>query len=179
MEIAFYISAFVAVASTAMVITRRLAVHAVLYLIVSLLALAVAFYVLGAPFAAALEVIIYAGAIMVLFVFVIMILNVGEPVFEQENQWLKFNTWAGPAVLSLILLAELLFLFAYPILPSGTAYYVSPKAVGIALFGPYLLAVEIGSMLLLAGLIGAYHLGRNFFSVRREPPSSQTPDAIR
>lgn len=75
MEVTFYISAGVAFLATVMVITRRHVVHALLYLIVSLLAVAVVFYILGAPFVAALEVIIYAGAIMVLFAFVIMMLG--------------------------------------------------------------------------------------------------------
>ena len=71
MNLLFYLSALVAVISTFMVVTRKSAVHALLYLIVSLLAVALIFFSLGAPFVAALEVIIYAGAIMVLFVFVI------------------------------------------------------------------------------------------------------------
>ena len=72
MEATFYLSGAVAVAATLMAVTRASAVHALLYLIVSLLAVAIIFFVLGAPFVAALEVIIYAGAVMVLFVFVIM-----------------------------------------------------------------------------------------------------------
>jgi hypothetical protein len=68
---------------------------------------------------------------------------------------------------------ELLYLFTNPIEPSGVAHNVSSKAVGISLFGPYLLAVEIASMLLLAGLIGAYHLGRHFFATQRSSPSSR------
>jgi NADH-quinone oxidoreductase subunit J len=160
MEITFYLSAIVAVAATVMVITGRQAAHAVLYLIVSLLALALAFYVLGAPFAAALEVIIYAGAIMVLFVFVIMILNLTEQTTWQERQWLTLSAWVGPAFLTLILLAELIVVFTRSGSTSTGAAVVDAKTVGIALFGPYLLAVEIASMLLLAGLVGAYHLGR-------------------
>ena len=78
MTIVFYVAGAVAIVSTALMITRLNAVHALLYLIVSLLAVAVVFYTLGAPFIAALEVIIYAGAIMVLFVFVVMMLNLGE-----------------------------------------------------------------------------------------------------
>ena len=78
MELAFYIAGAVAVLSTVLMLTRLNVVHALLYLIVSLLAVAVVFYVLGAPFVAALEVIVYAGAIMVLFVFVVMMLNLGE-----------------------------------------------------------------------------------------------------
>ena len=78
MLIVFYIAGAVAILATVLMLTRLNAVHALLYLVVSLLAVAVVFYTLGAPFVAALEVIIYAGAIMVLFVFVVMMLNLGE-----------------------------------------------------------------------------------------------------
>ena len=88
MELAFYIAGAVAVISTILMLTRLNVVHALLYLIVSLLGVAVVFYTLGAPFVAALEVIIYAGAIMVLFVFVVMMLNLGEHGAEMEKQWL-------------------------------------------------------------------------------------------
>ena len=71
--------------ATLRVITHTRAVHALLYFIVSLLAVAVIFYVLGAPMAAALEVIIYAGAIMVLFVFVVMMLNLGPQAGGSRN----------------------------------------------------------------------------------------------
>ncbi len=98
MNIVFYISAVVAVLSTLAVITRLNAVHALLYLIVSLLAVAVIFFTLGAPFVAALEVIIYAGAIMVLFVFVMMLLNLGPQTAAQERQWLTGKMWIGPAI---------------------------------------------------------------------------------
>ena len=161
MQFTFYLSATIAVIATLMVITRLNAVHALLYLIVSLLAVALIFYTLGAPFAAALEVIIYAGAIVVLFVFVVMMLNLGEAAIEQERRWLNPGLWIGPAVLSLILLIELLYML---IAGQGdqptTAGVVGSKAVGSALYGPYLLAVELASMLLLSGLVGAYHLGR-------------------
>ena len=87
MQIAFYIAAAVALFSTVMTITRLNAVHALLYLVMSLLAGAVLFFTLGAPFVAALEVIIYAGAIMVLFIFVVMLLNLGEQATETERRW--------------------------------------------------------------------------------------------
>ncbi len=70
MEIVFYLSAFVAVFATFMVITNDSAVHALLYRVVSLLSAAMIFFPLGAPFAALLEVIVYSGAILVLFLFV-------------------------------------------------------------------------------------------------------------
>src|ERR1700761_3894674 len=108
MLIAFYIAAAMAVLSTIIAITRRHAVHALLYLIVSLLAVAVVFYIIGAPFLAALELIIYAGAIMVLFLFVVMMLNVGENATEVEVLWLNPNAGAGPAALATFLIAELI-----------------------------------------------------------------------
>jgi NADH-quinone oxidoreductase subunit J len=160
MNAAFYIAALVAVVSTLMVITRAKAVHALLYLVVSLLAVALIFYVLGAPFAAALEVIIYAGAIMVLFVFVVMMLNFGEAAAAQERVWMAGQTWFGPGVLAVVLAAQLV----YVLNAGGGAVRperIVPSAeVGTALYGAYLLAVELASLLLLAGLIAAYHLGR-------------------
>ena len=93
----FYLAGAVAVVATFLVITRSRAVHALLYLVVSLLAVAVVFFTLGAPFAAALEVIIYAGAIMVLFVFALMILGLGPEAGRREAQWLSPLAWGGPA----------------------------------------------------------------------------------
>ena len=158
MELAFYIAGAVAVISTILMLTRLNVVHALLYLIVSLLAVAVVFYVLGAPFVAALEVIIYAGAIMVLFVFVVMMLNLGEHGVAMEKQWLTPGIWTGPVLLASILIIEVLYLVRSGTAGLGTGA-VEPKEVGIALFGPYLIGVELASMLLLAGLVGAYHLG--------------------
>ena len=85
MQVAFYSSAAIAILATVLMLTRLNTVHALLYLVVSLLAVAIVFYVLGAALAAALEVIIYAGAIMVLFVFVVMLLNLGEKTVEAEK----------------------------------------------------------------------------------------------
>jgi len=158
MNAVFYISAAIAVACTTMVITRSNAVHALLYLIVSLLAVAMIFFVLGAPFAAALEVIIYAGAIMVLFVFVIMMLNLGERTRERESLLLKPSVWIGPSILTLILLGQLVYVLVRQGFHTLAAAEIGPKQVGIALFGPYVLGVELASLLLMAGLVGAFHL---------------------
>lgn len=160
MNALFYIAAAIAVASTVMVITRLNAIHALLYFIVSLFAVALIFFLLGAPFIAVLEVIIYAGAIMVLFIFVVMLLNLGHEAEEQERQWLEPGMWAGPALLATVLLMELGYILARGGGDPATAGVISPKEVGKELFGPYLLGVELASMLLLAGLVGAYHLGR-------------------
>jgi len=168
MNIVFYISAAVAVASTIMVITGTKAVHALLYLIVSLLSVAMVFFTLGAPFVAALEVIIYAGAIMVLFVFVIMMLNLGLHTAEQERHWFDWRTWVGPAALGSVLLVELVCIFVSGAGRASDVGATGPKEVGAALFGPYLLGTELASLILLAGLIGAYHLGRHEPPVQKE-----------
>jgi NADH-quinone oxidoreductase subunit J len=163
MEAAFYIAGAVAIISTVLAITRLDAVHALLYLIVSLLAVAVAFYTMGAPLVAALEVIIYAGAIMVLFVFVVMMLNLGRRAVESERQLLQGKIWVGPAVLSALLMVEVVYLTAratLPGLPGSGGVVLEPKQVGLALYGTYLIGVELASMLLLGALVGAYHLGR-------------------
>lgn len=156
----FYVTAAVAVLSSVIMITRYNTVHALLYLIVSSLSMAIIFYLLGAPFAATLEVIIYAGAIMILFVFVVMMLNLGQKSVEQEKLWLQPKVWILPAVLVAILLAVMVS--AMTAVGEGEQIHlVSAKRVGIALFGPYLLVVELASFLLLAGLIGAYHIARS------------------
>jgi NADH-quinone oxidoreductase subunit J len=161
MDTVFYISAAVAVIATLRVITHANAVHALLYLIASLLAVAVIFFVLGAPFVAALEVIVYAGAIMVLFVFVVMMLNLGPQAAAQERRWLSPGLWIGPGLLCAVLLAEVVYVVtAAPGQTVGGGESITPADVGAALYGPYVLGVELASMLLLAGLVGAYHLGR-------------------
>ena len=157
--ILFYITSAVAIFATVMMITRLNAVHGLLYLILSLLSVGVIFFLLGAHFAAVLEVIIYAGAIMVLFVFVIMMLNQGQKTMAQERAWLQPGIWIGPSVLALILFIEMLVIVVIGG-SAETGHVVNAKQVGIALYGPYLLAVELASMLLLAGLVGAYHLGK-------------------
>lgn len=160
MNVIFYIASIIAIVATVLVISAKNAVHALLYLIVSLLAVSLIFFLLGAPFVAALEVIIYAGAIMVLFVFVIMMLNVPVATVKSERSLFSFRAWVGPVILCLILLAELIWV-AFTTGPAGgQGGVVGPRQVGAALFGPYVLGVELTAMLLMAGIVGAYHIGR-------------------
>jgi NADH-quinone oxidoreductase subunit J len=176
MTVVFYVAAAIAVGSTAAVIVQLNAVHALLYLIVSLLAVAVIFFALGAPFVAALEVIIYAGAIMVLFLFVIMILNLGHEATAQESRWLSPKTWLGPGVLALVLVAEMVYVATRSTPDISGVHAVPPREVGMALFSTYLLGVELASILLLAGLVAAYHLGRREQVARGSP--GQASEAV-
>jgi NADH-quinone oxidoreductase subunit J len=161
-EHALYLEATVTVIATLAAISNYNPLHALLYLIVSLLAVAMVFFSVGAPFAGILEVIIYAGAIMVLFVFVVMLLNLGKATVDQERRWLLPRTWIGPGLLCLALLVELVrVLVQRGDAVAAAGQTIAATQVGMALYGPYFLAVELASMLLLAGLVTAFHLGRH------------------
>ena len=166
----FYLMALVAIVSTVRVVTNANPVHALLSLIVSLLAVAGMFLIVGAPFAGALEVIVYAGAIMVLFVFVVMMLNLGEQTVEQERKWLTSSAWAYPALMSFLIGLVLVWVlstdYTQESLAMGTEME-GPKDVGKSIFTQYLLLVEVAAMLLLAALVAAFHLGK------REPDAEE------
>ncbi|MFZ6013034.1 MAG: NADH-quinone oxidoreductase subunit J [Bacteroidota bacterium] len=160
MELTFYVSGAIAVLATIMVITRYNMIHALLYLVVSFLAVAVVFFVLGAPFIAALEIIIYAGAIVVLIIFAIMMLNLKQEAVEEEKKWLTPEIFIGPSILSIMLLAELVFVMLSGETTAMHDQTLDSKAVGMSLYGPYVIGVELSGILLMSGIVGAYHLGR-------------------
>lgn len=155
----FYILGFIMLAATLLCITRRNPVHAVIYLVVCFFALAMLFYLLGAPLVAAWEVIVYAGAIMVLFLFIIMMLGLAPQETPEGPGWKR---WAPLVLLSLSLMfCSLLLIFQDPAASKDLGdFYLAPQALGEALFGRYALAVEVVSFQLLFATIGAYMLGR-------------------
>ena len=132
MIILFYLAAAIAIIATVAVVLQTNIVHGLLYLILSLLAVAVIFYVLGAPFAAVLEAIVFAGAIMGLFLFVIMMLNLGQHTQNQERTWLTPRGWIGPSIMAAILLGQLLNVI------SGIDYEIVPTQVGVIHFSALL-----------------------------------------
>lgn len=164
----FYIAAFIAIVSTILAITRLNASHALVYLIVSLLAVAAIFFLLGAPFAAALEIIVYAGAIVVLFLFVVMMLNLGRSSVNREREWVMPGMWVLPGLFAGVLFVVVGLAIYDQDVVTNVERAVGPKEVGTLLFGRYVLAVELAGVLLLAALVGAYHLGRHYLIERRE-----------
>lgn len=175
MPVLFTFAAVIAIVTTVLAITRLDVVHALLYLAVSLLAVAVAIYALGAPYLAALEVIIYAGAIIVLFVFVTMMLNLGQRAKAKERLWQPGRGWIGPAVLGALLLIELAWT-VFRNTPTPAMHWVGPEAVGARLMGEYLVGVELTSMLLLAAVVAAYHLGYGLVS-KQQPAAVEDQNA--
>jgi NADH-quinone oxidoreductase subunit J len=158
MDLIFYIAALAAIFSTLMMVISKNAVHSLLWLILSLFSVSVVMFVIGAPFIAALEVIIYAGAIMVLFIFVIMMLNIGSQQQNKKLPWWK--TWLAPSVIALILLAEMIYMISVQPVHAMGQEIVQPKDVGSLLYSKYILVVELAAFLLMAGIVGAYHIGQ-------------------
>lgn len=161
--IGFYLLGLIAIIASLRVIMQSNPVHALLNMIVSLLAISGVFFALGASFAGALEIIVYAGAIMVLFVFVVMMLNLGTQN-ELEDSWLTSSAWAVPTGLALVIGLVVVSMIGMNESATGSALIgtqtVSAKMIGKKLFTEYLLLVEIAGFLLLAGLVSAYHLAK-------------------
>ncbi|MGO1250169.1 NADH-quinone oxidoreductase subunit J [Psychrobacter sp.] len=160
--VGFYSLSAVAIFASLRVVTQANPVHAILSMIVSLLAIAGIFFTLGAPFAGALEIVVYAGAIMVLFVFVIMMLNLGMSNDAREERWLDAKTWAIPTGLTAIIAVVLYVMIGLnhdeaAVIGGAT---ISAKDVGTVLFTKYVMLIEVAALLLLAALVAAYHLGK-------------------
>lgn len=185
-EVIFYTLSAIILIATLMAITRGNTVHAVVYLVLSFCGTALLFYLLGAPLLAALEVIIYAGAIMVLFLFILMTMRTEEPTtrageespVDDETpsalpplppydsglgtQHFPWGQWLFPSFLGCLCLAAAGFLiFGSPgagllLMPA----MASPAVFGSFLFENYWFPVEIVSFLLFVALVGALYLGR-------------------
>ncbi len=169
-SIIFYILAALILVSTALAITRRNLVHAVIYLIFSFFGSAMLFYLLGAPLLAALEVIIYAGAIMILFLFIVMMLKVdsSEEVLFPRRQWLPAAAFGLIYLLVGVLMLAIDPDYSVPL----QAAVASPRDFGRYLFERHWLSIEIVSLLLLVVLLGALHVGRT----RRKPKVTKAED---
>jgi len=154
----FYIVAAVTVAATVVAITRRNLVHAVVYLIFSYFGTAMLFYLFGAPFLAALEVIIYAGAIMVLFLFVVMMIKVeaAEELMFPLTQWLPAAVFG-----SIYLVIGFLMVFATPGREIPLKMLLAtPREFALYVFQKHWFSIEVVSLLLLIALVGALYLGK-------------------
>ena len=153
----FYFLSIMAVASAIAVITRKNAVHAALSLIVTLVSLAGLYLMLYAPFVAGVQIVLYAGGIMVLFLFVIMLVNLDQNIRE-----IQFNKqWMVGLISALALGGLLLFVIRqgsaiFPITQSATLPEgQNTQQIGLALYGQYMLPFEIASLLLLVAIVGA------------------------
>jgi NADH-quinone oxidoreductase subunit J len=152
----FYLLAGAIAAATGLALTRRDPLHAVLWLILSFFGSALLFYLLGAPMLAALEVIVYAGAVMILFLFIVMMLK-GSAAPARRPSPLRLAPLGVLAAAGLLLGAGMLRHGGETLLPLAL---LSPGDLGLHLFRRHALAVEIVSLLLLVALVGALLLDR-------------------
>jgi NADH-quinone oxidoreductase subunit J len=156
----FYLFAALAViAALGMVLNVRNTVAACLSLVVTMISLAAIYVLMEAHLVAAIQIMVYAGAIVVLFLFVVMLLNLRQDSFAPGRQWLVKS---GAALLGLFVGAQLVRLLATPLpapppLPEGFGGY---RVVGIDLYTDYVLLVEMISLLLLAAIVGALILAK-------------------
>ncbi len=164
-EILFYLFALIAVASGVAMVLHRNPVYSAIFLIVTLFAFAGFFVLLNAPFVAAVHVIVYAGAIMVLFLFVIMLLNLKRDPAREAG---KVTRRAIGVILVLAFIVELgALLFAATAnngvsnnIPNANSLVGSTEVIGRSLFTTYLFPFEVASILLLVGMVGAIVLAK-------------------
>ena len=164
--IAFGILSVVALGSGIMVITRRNAVHSVIWLIVTLFAVAGIFLLQHAEFLFAVQIILYVGGIMVLFLFVVMLVNI-DVALKQAQFRRQWQLGVFTAVLVFAQLAYALYKTGtglnLPVPPGGPEPAHNTQAIGQALYQTYMLPVEIASLLLLVAIIGAVIMAKRKF----------------
>ena len=171
--ISFYIFAVVSVVSAILVISFRNTLSSAIALVVTLFGVACLFVLLGAHFLAAMQILVYAGAVMVLFVFVIMLLNLGRK--ELIKIKMSFSSVIGilaGGYLATLLVLRLGYLsspFKPLVKPLEISDYGTVKAVGGLLFGDYLIPFELTSILLLVAVVGVVVLGKREVSPPRSP----------
>jgi NADH-quinone oxidoreductase subunit J len=152
----FYFLSALTVGSAVVVITRKNAVHSALALILGLLAQAGLYLMLYAPFVAGVQIILYAGGIMVLFLFVIMLVNLERSEKQEQfnQQWLLGITVAA-ALGALLITVYLKGGALFPAAAKPVSEASNTQQIGELLYGPYMFAFEIASLLLLVAMIGA------------------------
>jgi NADH-quinone oxidoreductase subunit J len=156
----FYFLSFLAILCGLMVILEKNPIHSVLYLVITFFAIAGHYILLNAQFLAAVHIIVYAGAIMVLFLFVIMLLNLNKETEPHKSNLVKFAAVISAGLLLVVLVAALKGTTALPAPMPTTADMGLVKNLGKVLFTQFLLPFETASLLFLAAMVGAVMLGK-------------------
>jgi NADH-quinone oxidoreductase subunit J len=158
-EYLFWFLSFVAIFSAVAVIISRNPVYSVLYLIVTFFSIAGHYFLLNAQFLAAVHIIVYAGAIMVLFLYVIMMLNLNKIEEEKQPIWSKFISVIAGGLLMLVLVGALRDADTMQTLP-GNENAGLVQNLGQALYKDFLLPFELASILFLGAMVGAVYLSK-------------------
>src|SRR5688572_28408863 len=158
-EILFWILSVVAVGSALMVVTSKNPVYSVLWLIITFFSISGHYILLNAQFLAVVNIIVYAGAIMVLFLFVIMLMNLNKDTEPQKNKWLKIAGAVAGGCLLLVLIAALRNTEG-KMAELATGEIGLIKNLGQVLFTEYVVPFEISSVLFLSAMVGAVVIGK-------------------
>lgn len=174
-SITFYFIAALTIISTGLAVTRKNLVHAVVYLVFSFFGSALLFYLLGAPLLAALEVIVYAGAIMILFLFIIMMLDMEgfEKRVLPREQWVPAAGLGGVYLAVVVMMGRTDENLQEPL----KAMVALPREFGHYVFANHWLSIEIVSLLLLIALFGVVHLGEASAARNKEETDSKPQEA--
>ena len=156
----FYFLSFLAILSSLMVVFSKNPVYSVLYLVITFFAIAGHYILLNAQFLAAVHIIVYAGAIMVLFLFVIMLLNLNKESEYPKSSWLKVAAVITSGLLLTVLVAALKSAANIPLPVNVNTEIGLVKNLGQVLFKEFLLPFEVSSILFLAAMVGAVMLGK-------------------
>jgi NADH-quinone oxidoreductase subunit J len=155
----FYFLSFLAIMCALMVVVPKNPVHSVLYLILTFFAIAGHYVLLNAQFLAAVHIIVYAGAIMVLFLYVIMMLNLNAEVEPHKSRWIKFAATVSGGILMIVLVGALRS--SADKLVQGDGRQVGLiQTLGHSLYSEFMLPFEISSILFLVAMVGAVMLGK-------------------
>ena len=155
----FYFLSFLAVFSALMVVFSKNPIHSVLYLIITFFAIAGHYVLLNAQFLAAVHIIVYAGAIMVLFLYVIMMLNLNVDAEPHKSKWAKFAAVVAGGLLMVVLVGALRNV-SDTVISSGRTDIGLVKNLGHSLFYDFALPFEISSILFLAAMVGSVMLAK-------------------
>lgn len=147
--------------SAVMVVASKNPVHSVLYLIITFFAIAGHYVLLNAQFLAAVHVIVYAGAIMVLFLYVIMLLNLNKEAEPHKSNLIKFAAVVSGGIMLTVLVAALKGVDTQTAITGSERNIGLVKNLGNILFTEYLFPFEVSSVLFLAAMVGAVMLGKN------------------
>ncbi len=176
----FYIFAAITVGATLLVVVQSNPVYSVLLLIGSFIGLAGLYVLLDAPFVAVIQIIVYAGAIMVLFLFVVMLLNAPREEIVQSGMLESGGTRALGALLAVAFAAELAWALTrsrtLAMTSAGDRASYSVSQIGQRLFQEYAFAFEATSILILVAMVGAVTLAGRHLSKERRPKSLQDPN---
>jgi NADH-quinone oxidoreductase subunit J len=159
-QIVFYILSAISIAGACLVVFSKNPVYSALSLVVTFFAIAGHYFLLNSTFLAAVHIIVYAGAIMVLFLYVIMMLNLNLETEPNKPMWVKIGAAVSGGLLMLVLIASLRGVETMQMssTPNDEVGYI--KNLGLVLYRQYLLPFEVSSVLFLAGMVGAVMLGK-------------------